>query len=115
MEPSLDNDHASLNELFNDAMEKRIKFQYKDAQNDCDKIISAFNQRDLANMSSAEKKILALSHTLKADMLCIGSVEEQNLAIDHIDTALTIDPHLEEAKLMKDILFIENNFPFKLS
>ena len=111
----LPNSSRPLNDLFNDAIEKRRKYQYKDAHSNCDMIIRTFNQRDLANISLPEKKLLAMSHTLKADMLCIGSVADQILARDHVNTALQINPNFHEAKLIKDILYIENNFPFSPS
>jgi hypothetical protein len=109
-------DDFSLAKILDNAIQKHHDYQFEDAHLRCDKIISALGKQDLTKMTMGEKNILALAHALKGDMLYItGTEEEEILAINHIDTALEINPGLSEVRLMKDVLYVETNISYKPS
>lgn len=100
----------SLVKVLDYAIKKHHRYQFDDAHLYCDKIIDILSKQDLSKMDMGEKNILALAHALKGDMYYIlGGPEEEQLAIQHIDTALEINPNLSEVRLVKDILYVETH------
>jgi hypothetical protein len=100
-----------LKKKFDHALNNRIEFKYKEAFKEFDEIINAFSGLNIALLTPNEIKLLVGAYCWKADILRLGSLEDQRMALTLLDKALVADPTYSEAQQLKKILEFELNFP----
>ena len=100
-----------LKKKFDHALNNRIEFKYKEAFKEFDEIINAFSGLNIAGLTPNEIKLLVGAYCWKADLLRLGNLEDQRMALTLLDQALAADPTHSEAQQLKKILEFELNFP----
>jgi len=76
--------------------------EYSKAAEFYDKIIKLFEDKKIKDITHPQRFLLAKSLTYKASIIRVGTQEDENLALAHLEKALDLCPGLKISKGIRD-------------
>jgi outer membrane protein assembly factor BamD (BamD/ComL family) len=93
---------SKLKKCLLSGQKKCEKGEYTQALREYQNILKA---KEVNSLTNAQILLLAKIYTKSAEILSIGTIQDEKLALDYLDKALKLYPNLDEAiELKRDIL-----------
>lgn len=92
---------TKLEKYLASGLHKCAQGKHSSGLSDFQKILASMNHEDPQNLTKKQTQLLAKTHIEAARVLCVGTVEEERIALEHVDKAMELVPDMEEALVLK--------------
>jgi len=99
---------SMLEKFWITGQEKCSKGQPSQALDDFQSIVAVFKNEEISNLTKTQAILLANTYTTAANILMVGTVEDENLAAEYLDKALALDPTLQTALDLKQAILADH-------